>query len=104
MKARDLLIKHNLHESSWGKRIVLAEISGEFDSLDLYDSKFWFSCACGKLDEKIPRLKDKPKDRMLVSLGYRFSDMVEQNLFSLAAQTLIEIEERGNKILKRKVR
>lgn len=102
MTAKLYLQKWALDETHWGKRIIKAEQKGSFTSKDKDDASNWMSCACGKLDKRIPRTRvacRAPDDSKLTASGYKFSDSINHNEFWAAAYLLSVIEERGNEIL-----
>lgn len=99
--AKQLLTKAKLHKSVWGKRIIAAEENGRFKRSDRKKSSNWVTCACGELDERIPRreLGYAPLDHGLRDLGSDFYEFVSRDLFVPAAKTLIAIEARAIEVL-----
>jgi hypothetical protein len=99
MSARELLTSAGLHESHWGRRIIAAE-DGGFTGREKEDAFSWVTCACGKLDPRIPRYGSKvPKDQTLTILGSQFYKAVDRDQPLRAAETLIDIEKRAAEIL-----
>jgi len=111
MKAKQLLVDNNLHNTHWGKRIIDAENRGEFTNKDKTDAGSWVTCACGQHSNDIVFVKDEhdvlgyPEDSHLYMYGIDFSDVVimshasDTNPYIEAAETLIEIEKRVIELL-----
>lgn len=91
----------------WHKAIEDARKFGYFTSFAKQKSESWVSCACGELDERIPRgrsfgdreIKAAPKDNILYHLGSDFMVEVCDNNFDAAESTLAAIEKRAAEIL-----
>jgi hypothetical protein len=99
-KANKLLVEAGLDNSHWGKRIIIAEERGGFteDEADMAGS--WVTCACGKLDDGIPRDTDgSPEDFALFELGGLFYSHVSRDAYLSAAKCLIDIEHRAIEVL-----
>ena len=91
-----LLWHAKLHRTVWGKRIISAEIRGEFSARDRRDSSGWTTCACGRVTVDVPRAHwGWPLDGRLYAAGARFLEAVCDNGFVKAARNLIQIERRA---------
>ena len=100
MRAKDILTKSNLAGTIWGNRIIRAEKRGYFSEHDEDLAHGWTTCACGKLDKRIPRDDDgEPKDGILSNMGDKFNCAVRGNFFLTTAKSLISIKKRATKIL-----
>lgn len=100
MKAIDYLKEHGLDQSHWGERIIRAEYIGTFNFADIGDATEWTTCACGKLDDGIPRtFFGMPEDDALSELGGEFCHHVKRDDFYEAAVTLVRIENRAAIVL-----
>jgi hypothetical protein len=106
MKAKQLLIEAGLSRKYWGRRIIAAEKNRGFSKTDRDLAYEFETCACGKLDRRIPRhfgrlgyMEYSPKDKQLFNLGINFEKAVKENKFIIAAKRLIRIENRGKKVL-----
>ena len=101
--AKQLLTGAGLQDSHWGVRIIAAEERGSFGVNDCVDALSWQTCACGKLDPRIPRQTDvnnpAPLDMHLRELGQEFYCHVTDHEFLEAARTLIAIEKRAAEVL-----
>ncbi len=65
---------------------------------DLADN--WDTCACGSLDDNIPRIDDStPEDLNLIRLGIYFVSYVQERDLEAARQTFLDIQQRGAEIL-----
>lgn len=92
------------NRKSWRERIAEARESGQFTSEDGILSRYWFSCACGEQDPRIPRHDGPagcgdPLDEELQGLGVRFDVCVMNNDFDEAEAVLGKIEARSALIL-----
>ena len=98
---KELLTKHHLHDSVWGKRILKACKEG-FTYDDISKANSWVTCACGEATG-VPRQNDKgsPLDHRLRGLGLRFAIDVEEQEPMKAAEVLIEIEKRAIEVANR---
>ena len=98
-KAEEVLAKAKLKSSYWGRKIIQAERGGGFsdDSVELASN--WITCACGRLDDGIPRLGEVPIDPTLKNLGSLFYTRVSRNNSLGAAKVLVKIEERAKQVL-----
>jgi hypothetical protein len=64
-------------------------------------AKAWLSCACGKLDKRIPKeLDGAPKDCRLFSLGIDFAMAVARDNPQGALDLLRKIQKREAELLK----
>ena len=98
--AAAILKAAKIDQTFWGKRIIAAAECGSFTSGDLLESCGWVGCACGKLDQQIPRnYLGEPIDKKLVFLGVEFNAMVRCNYFVTAAKVLVAIEKRAKIVL-----
>ena len=98
--AQEILTDAGLSDTHWGLRIIEAEARGEFTDDDLRDASSWVTCACGRLDERVPRNDyDAPRDRELKDLGVLFVSPVFRGDFIDAADCLVEIERRAGELL-----
>lgn len=109
--AKKILTKAGLHNTFWGQIIIKTEAKGPeygYNMIQLNLGKSWLTCACGKLDERIPRhehsdyahMTNRPKDRWLEHWGGDFyDDALNQNNHVLAAHLLVKIEKRACKII-----
>lgn len=71
-----------------------------FTSRDLIDAGGWVTCACGRLDPRIPpRLDGAPRDDQLWRLGCAFHDSVRGNYFDLAEIQPAQIDARAAVVL-----
>lgn len=94
-------------ELYWHKAIEDARKFGYFTSFAKQKSESWVSCACGELDERIPRgrnfmgreIEGAPKDDTLYHLGAEFMAHVNGDNFDAAESTLAAIEKRASEIL-----
>jgi hypothetical protein len=60
----------------------------------------WSTCACGQLDEKIPRdMIGEPKNKDLMVAGCIFAQYVENKRYKDALDILYVIQEKGEEIL-----
>jgi hypothetical protein len=114
LHAHALLVKEGLDRSVWGKRIIKAELRGNFTQDVEWRADEWMSCACGKLDAHIKRDADyAPTDKKLNKLGIDFSEWIDSDFnthsfsssegvhdqFHGAAITLVAIEKRSIELL-----
>lgn len=112
--AHQKLVEAKLSRTFWGKRIVKAEKEGGFTANDRREAIQWTTCACGKQDPRVPRIKEsadythprkwvsegEPEDYWLSRWGGAFhDDAVKENDYSLASDLLIKIERRAAKIV-----
>lgn len=66
--------------------VDLPEISGD-----------WITCACGNQCDVIPRESSgKPKDLILIDLGYEFHNLIKDQNWDDAKEILSQIEERSS--------
>ena len=73
---------------------------GKQKRIDFGKAGDWITCACGKLDNNIPRFSDgDPIDPYLREYGKLFEASVLDCDFAKAAQLLCKIEKRSAKIL-----
>ena len=100
------LRKAHLHESYWGKKILAAENRGWFTGSNKKQARSWITCACGRLDSRIPRNQflyhynaGAPSDDQLRDTGRRFYHHILENNFMDAADCLIEIEARARDMM-----
>lgn len=104
MKAIDILKQAKLQNTYWGERISDAEHRGHFFSDDIYASKSWVTCACGKATHEVAFHENpegefvEPKDKELLELGKTFYDKVAAQDMEGAAYTLVAIEKRAAKL------
>ena len=99
-KAEEVLAKAKLKSSYWGRKIIQAERDGGFSDDSVEQSDSWVTCACGRLDDGIPRnYFESPIDKNLEELGFLFSKHVYRNNYLGAAKTLVKIEERAKQVL-----
>lgn len=98
--AKSLLTEAGLENTFWGQRIIEAESSEGFTNGDKAAAKSWITCACGKLDDHIPRDPEGvPRDRWLAHMGVTFNTFVRDNRYLGAAKKLIDIEKRAIEVL-----
>ena len=108
IKVTSILTEAGLHDSVWGKRIIVAATPNAtntcfegFTYEDDTESGEWVTCACGRATPSIPRDRDdRPLDSRLVSLGNLFHDMVLEDNMGSAARLLVGIEERALEVSK----
>ena len=99
-KAEEVLAKAKLKSSYWGRKIIQAERGGGFSTRSGYLASSWVTCACGKLDDGIPRfVDDAPGDPKLRRLGHLFYIRVCRNDCLSAAEALVKIEQRAKQVL-----
>ena len=101
-EAEQLLIKHDLHRTFWGKIMVKAEVIGRFTGDEKELAEEWTTCACGYPQSPlIPRdsLTNEPIDSQLSDLGVRFDDVIARHDFFKAAEILVDIEKRAEVVL-----
>lgn len=91
---------------NWRLRIEEARERDFFTQEDVRDARDWLSCACGRLDPRIPRYKRSihfiagtPKDRSLRWRGMDFADAVRFNEPDRAEVLLNKIEAREAELL-----
>jgi len=97
----NILTEANLHQSYWGQKIIAAAKRGHFTKANDKQAAGWVTCACGKLDDAIPRaFCGEPLDYQLVFLGNSFSEMISWGNIQDAALCLIRIEERAIEVLR----
>lgn len=82
--AREILTAHKLENTFWGKKIIAAENRGRFTESNQFAGSRWTTCACGKLDDGIPREDGggddwAPEDDDLYRLGLLFSTYVDMD-------------------------
>lgn len=100
MKTKTILKEAGLHDTRWGKRIILGEKLGKFVVGNSGLAHSWVTCACGESIGGLPAHKDgEPKDSTLASLGCQFWPAVVSNDFLRAATLLVMIEERAEKVM-----
>lgn len=97
MNTKNILTEMNLQDTHWGRRIIQAEERGEFSDKDIELAESWVTCACGKTSHDIPRRDGlaSPVDDKLREYGEQFEIDLEDNDFTQAALTLIDIEQRA---------
>ena len=97
----NILTEANLHQSYWGQKIIAAAKRGYFTESNDKQAGAWVTCACGKLDDAIPRdFYGEPSDERLAFLGGSFSEAISWGDPQDAALCLIEIEERAIEVLR----
>ena len=100
MKAKKILETAKLQDTFWGKIIIASEKRGHFTVHKKELAGDRITCACGKLDNNIPRFSDgDPIDPYLREYGKLFEASVLDCDFAKAAQLLCKIEKRSAKIL-----
>lgn len=102
IEAFELIQRHGIDKTFWGGRIIHASESDtrEFTEEDVELAQEWATCACGRQDERIPRIWDGgPEDVELRFLGRLFMDAVEESEIAVAALVLVNIERRAREIL-----
>lgn len=103
LTAEQVLKAAQMERSFWGRRIISAEKRGGFTDTDERYASQWTTCACGKVDSRIPMLGTGggPCDSELRELGYLFTDLIIgwQTDFVDAADTLVRIENRADVLL-----
>ena len=103
MEAETILNRECLDETFWGKAIIRAEKRGQFTDSNKDKAGDWQTCACGRQDKRIDRDDvGEPCDLLLRSLGSNFDVDVHLNSFTVAANTLVAIEQRSAEILRGK--
>jgi hypothetical protein len=101
-KVREILEQNNLLDTRWGKRLLAMEKRGRPTKREEADAKNWQTCACGKQDKRIPRVRNgRPLDCELESFGYSFYWRIYHGQFEWAAELLVKIEQRASQILKK---
>ena len=111
--AKQLLKDRDLHETTWGKRIIEAEENCYFTEATYDKADGWLTCACGEASSGIEKRPDgSPADTTLRKLGIRFVNLFEdyeiyqdaesyifskkhRELCRAMAVTLIKIEDRA---------
>lgn len=103
MTAKEILVAAKLERSFWGKRIIAAEKRGYSSDSDEKFASSWTTCACGRLDKRIPGIEDGdgPDDVKLRVAGQRFADAIDAYSMLEAAEYLVAIEKRAKQILAR---
>jgi hypothetical protein len=102
----NILTEANLQTSYWGKKIIAAAKRGHFTESNKEQALDWVTCACGKLDDAIPRYRQdwsrygEPLDERLAFLGTAFSEAIDWGDHQDAAHCLIDIEERAIEVLR----
>jgi hypothetical protein len=107
MTAKQILTKAGLEGRYWGKKIIAAEAQKGFTDANIIKAWRWTTCACGKLNDGIPRSYGPsgwPLDDDLFDLGVDFSSAVANNHFLDSAKTLIKIEKRAKSILEKRAK
>ena len=101
MTAKQILTKAGLQATFWGRRIIAAEKRGKFTADDVGRSEGWVTCACGRLNKRIPRNHfDQPIDSALYWMGLRFRlDSVTDDA-SRQARILVDIDRRAGQIIR----
>jgi hypothetical protein len=99
--AEQVLVEAGLEKTFWGRIIIDAENNDEFDEADVNNAGDWTTCACGQQDSRLHRTGGIPLDSYLQDYGYKFNYAVNHNNFVLAAETLVDIEDRAAELLSR---
>lgn len=99
--AEHWLTKHRLHRTVWGTRIIRVEREGGgFRMSEVREAGDWPTCACGRVDPRIPRYANcVPMDLQLEMLGIDFYDAISDEQVVRAAELLVEIEQRAQEVL-----
>ena len=98
---RDVLKSYELFDTVWGRTIMEAYYSGKFSRSDKLEARSWTTCACGNLNDGIPRSPlGVPRDSILSKLGLEFGYMVDSDDVWGAMFILIKIEKRAVEVLK----
>lgn len=93
---------------TWRERIDEAEERGSFSETDLEAVSWWFSCAVGEQDSRVPRGRtpnmsfesaNAPQDDKLMSLGVDCFHAIQDDHTANAREILGLIETRAAKIL-----
>ena len=95
-----------LDQTKWGQRIIQAEERNHFTENDIHLAADWPTCACGETYVRNPfecldpqgDYERAPTDHVLQRLGADFSIEVNHHNYSLAAETMVEIEQRAIEI------
>lgn len=89
-----------LQDTLWGKRLIRASVTGDFQPGEINDAAYWATCACGEQDPRIPRHKNGcPVDDRLASYGCDFYEAVRNRQYMEAAKCLVCIEQISSTIL-----
>lgn len=72
-----------------------------FFKRNIYEASQWPTCACGKIDPRIPRLviSAAPKDQRLRELGNDFSGCVRYGFVNEAERALAAIDARERELI-----
>ena len=104
-QVQSILAEAGLDKSHWGKRILAANRADEFTRADVADAGSWVTCACGKLSDGVQRNPTgSPRDGVLMLLGQRFSEAVNDDEFVTTAECLVRIEARAVIVLSRNIK
>lgn len=94
--AATTLLDRGLASSHWGKRVLLAELTGGFTAQDRSMSESWVTCACGLAGKWIERNDlGRPADFELFNGGMSFNACVTNDNYQGAAFQLARIEARA---------
>ena len=101
MTPREILTAAGLEREFWGKQILAADKRGYATKKDKELAEDWPTCACGKLDKRLPRDADgAPCDSMLRYWGGDFADCFTFRFdMTRAAELLVQINRKEAKVL-----
>ena len=101
MTPREILTAAGLENEFWGLRILAADKRGYATKKDKELAEEWPTCACGRLDLRIPRDEDgAPCNSMLRYWGGDFADCFTFRFdMTRAVELLVKINRREAKVL-----